>query len=77
MISAELPSYASLEENTGFMIPSVDDAQELFAQVFAAVISRDDGTVKYSNEIQNVCPNTTRFVKSQISTYCTNEKESL
>ena len=63
ILRSELPSYNALEANTGYMIPPMKDEHELFAQVFAAVVSNNDGTVRYSKEIMEVCPGTTNYIK--------------
>lgn len=66
-ISSELPAYAALEANTGYMIPATSDAQELFAQIFACVVSNNDGSVGYSAESIAACPKTAAYVKQVIA----------
>ena len=65
-IASELPAYNALEASTHYMIPTMKDSHELFAHVFAAVVSKDDGTVRYSAEIKKACPKTTAYVESLI-----------
>lgn len=67
MLDSELPAYTALEANTGYMIPSIKNSHELFAQVFAAVVSNNDGTVNNSAEIIAECPKTASYIQDLIS----------
>lgn len=66
IIQSELMMYNQLEKDTGYMIPPIKDEHELFAQVFAAVISKNDGTVNNSRDIIDVCPGTAQYIKSML-----------
>lgn len=67
VLNSELPNYNALEANSGYIIPSVKDSHELFAQVFAAVVSRNDGTVRCSSQIIAACPQTASYISSLLA----------
>ncbi len=69
MLKAELPMYDALEASTGYLIPASLDEHELFAQIFSAVVSRNDGTVPYSEKMIEACPNTASYIQGILARY--------
>ena len=67
IIESEIPRYTSLEERTGYMIPSIDSSREFFAQIYSAVVADGTGLVPYSSDMILACPSTANYIKTLLS----------
>ncbi len=66
-MTAEIPAYNQVMVNSGYMVPEIKDGHELFAQVFASVVSGNTGYANCATEITAACPVTAAYVQKTIS----------
>ncbi len=68
-IESEMDAYNQVMQKSGYLIPEMKDGHELFAQVFASVISGNTGYVNCAKEVAQACPVTAAYVQGIIDSF--------